>query len=100
MPRTHSRNHDLSAPSSSPSTATENSNMDKIDLTGLASFARTFTDADACQRAAAIANALLTNIEASGRRPRFSGDDWFRLGKMQLLADVPGPLDGDGDMAR
>lgn len=62
-------------------------------IESISAIARGFLSEDAGARAAAVANALLTNIEASGRRPRFTGNDWLRLGQMLVIADVPGLID-------
>lgn len=48
-------------------------------------------DPDANARGAALANALLGNIMATrnGSGPRFTGDDFRRLGQLLVTADVP-----------
>ena len=41
---------------------------------------------------AGVVNVLLMQIEAAGRKPRLTGDDFRRLAELFELLHVPGPL--------
>jgi|SRR5215204_5728442 len=59
-----------------------------------------FGSADNHEAGACVINALLTQIEAAGRRPRLTSDDFTRLTDLFELLHLPGPLDSLGSLVR
>jgi hypothetical protein len=64
-----------------------------IDHTAVTALRHFFAVPENHEAGAAVINLMLTQIEATGRRPRLTRDDFARLSEMFLLCHVPGPLD-------
>jgi hypothetical protein len=71
-----------------------------IDHPTLSALRHFFSNPEHHEAGACVVNALLTQIEAAGRRPRLTHDDFARLSELFALLHIPGPLDAPPELVR